>query len=168
MKQPLDNVQWIDFFELKANDYNPNFVFNAELKLLEVSLLKHGWVQPILIDESKEIIDGFHRWSLVRMSDKLKNMTQGKVPCCVMALSLAERKMLTIRINRAKGHHVAVKMSEIIKDLINTYGCSISQVCEGIGATKDEIDLLLMENVFEKFDIKNHKYSKAWQPKVGD
>jgi ParB-like chromosome segregation protein Spo0J len=167
-EQPINNVQWIDNTLLTANDYNPNVVLNQELKLLEYSLLKNGWIQPILINKNEDgaytVIDGFHRWSLSRSSKKVAAMTEGKVPCVVMELEEHERMLLTIRINRAKGSHVAFRMSEIIKSLVED-GISPEYIAQSIGATKQEIDLLMMDDVFKKLDIQNHKYSKAWYPK---
>jgi ParB-like chromosome segregation protein Spo0J len=164
MEHPISSIQWIESNLLQANDYNPNVVFNKELQLLELSILRNGWIQPILITQNYEIIDGFHRWSLSKNSQKIADLTNGKVPCCVLELSEPERMLLTIRINRAKGSHIAFKMSDIIKKLINDYNLPIEKVIRDIGATKEEIELLLMDDVFKKLDIQNHKYSKAWYP----
>ena len=60
-EEPITNVEWIEVDQLNANDYNPNVVLNKELKLLELSLMTNGWIQPILINKDKTIIDGFHR-----------------------------------------------------------------------------------------------------------
>ena len=164
MKHPIDNVEWVDVGLLQANDYNPNFVYNTELKLLELSILINGWIQPVLVTQNYVIIDGFHRAHLAKTRDAIRNLTDGKVPCCVMNLTEPERMLLTIRINRAKGNHIAIKMHDVIARLVNGYGMSIKEICEGIGATKAEVELLLMENVFKKLDIANHEYSKAWYP----
>ena len=61
---PISRVEWIDVRELNANDYNPNVVLNKELSLLEFSILKNGWIQPILINSDNTIIDGYHRYFL--------------------------------------------------------------------------------------------------------
>ena len=45
---PISKVTWINVDNLKSNNYNPNVVLNQELKLLEFSILKNGWIQPIL------------------------------------------------------------------------------------------------------------------------
>ena len=83
-----------------------------------------------------------------------------------MKLSEPERMLLTIRINRAKGSHIAVKMGDIIKKLINNYGISKKEIMEQIGATKDEIELLMLDNVFKKYEFNEEsEYSKAWVPK---
>ena len=165
---PISNVEWIDVELLEANDYNPNVVYTNELKLLKFSLLRQGWIQPVLVCRNNDkytIIDGFHRSSLVKTDKEVNEFTNGKVPVVILDINEAERKCLTIRINRAKGSHVAVKMSDIIKSLINEHGMSVKDICKEIGATKDEVDLLMMDDVFKALDIENKEFSKAWYPR---
>ena len=162
---PISNVEWVDVEKLSANDYNPNVVFSKEMELLKFSLLRQGWIQPILVTQDFVIIDGFHRASLAKADKEVAAMTGAKVPVVVMHLTEPERMLLTIRINRAKGSHIAIKMSDIIKALVNEHGMPVKDICKEIGATKDEIELLMMENVFKKHNVdKESKYSKAWVP----
>lgn len=163
---PINNVEWVDVNKLDANSYNPNVVLNAEMELLKLSILKNGWIQPILVNQDYIIIDGFHRASLAMSSESVNELTNGKVPCVVMNLSEPERMMLTIRINRAKGNHVAIKMSDIVHTLVYDYGISPEEVGRQIGAELDEIELLLRDNVFQKYNLKKTtKYSQAWIPR---
>ena len=165
---PISNVEWVDATKLQANDYNPNVVLNQELKLLEYSILKNGWIQPILVSENFTIIDGYHRSFISTQSKKLLEKFKGKVPVVIMKITEPERQLLTIRINRAKGNHVSIKMHSIIKSLIDEHGYSPQQIKDGIGCTKDEVDLLYKDGVFDHLDIKEHKYSRAWRsPKQG-
>ena len=53
---PLSKIQWIDVNKLKANDYNPNVVLTNELKLLQLSMLKNGWIQPVLVTQDYDIL----------------------------------------------------------------------------------------------------------------
>jgi len=163
-EHPIMNVQWVDADLLHANAYNPNICYNQELRLLEHSIATTGWLQPILVTQDYEIIDGFHRWNLAKASKKLRALTEGKVPVCMMNLTEAERMLLTVRINRAKGSHIAVKMHELVRSLVEEHGVSREEVARGIGANLDEVDLLLMDGVFKKLNIAEHKYSKAWYP----
>ena len=101
---------------------------------------------------------------IAKSSKALRDLSGGKVPVVKMELSEPERKLLTIRINRAKGSHIAFKMSDIIKSLVNEHGMPVKQIAKEIGATKDEIELLLMDNVFKKLKIEEHEYSQAWYP----
>ena len=71
--------------------------------------------------------------------------------------------LLTIRINRAKGNHVAIKMHDIIKTLIDTHNVTEEYIIKSIGATKDEVNLLYKDGVFDALNIKEHKYSRAWK-----
>lgn len=162
--QPINKIKWLHTRDLNANDYNPNIVFSPELKLLKFSILKTGWMQPILTDIEGCIIDGFHRYMLSHTDvDMIKKFGQ-LVPCCRLTLTEPERMLLTIRINRAKGTHQAVKMHEIITILHHTHHYPIVDIAEEIGATKAEIELLLKENVFKALDIENYQYSKSWEP----
>jgi hypothetical protein len=74
--------------------------------------------------------------------------------------------LMTIRINRAKGTHVAVEMSDIVRELISEHGVSRQQIADEIGGTKDEVDLLAQEGVFAAKQIHKWAYSKAWYPKA--
>lgn len=176
MKHPIDSIQWVDADLLSANDWNPNHVFGPEMRLLELSLLKNGWIQPILVSRTPPsepggaavgftIIDGFHRSVLARTSQKVRELTGGRVPCAVLEISEAERMLLTVRINRAKGSHAAVKMHELVERLVGEHGLSREYVAESIGATPAEVDLLLQESVFKALKIDEHEYSKAWTPR---
>lgn len=157
LKSPIENIVWIDPNELTANDYNPNVVFTAEMRLLEFSIKRQGWIQPILVTKDNIIIDGFHRFTIAKRNDWL-------VPCAILEITDIERRLLTIRINRAKGAHIAIKMSDIIKGLLKD-GVTEAQIAEEIGGDIDEVKLLAMEDIFEKFDLNNHQYSKSWIPK---
>jgi ParB-like chromosome segregation protein Spo0J len=165
VKDPICNIEWRDAAALNANDYNPNIVFTPELRLLERSILLTGWIQPILCTKDGTIIDGFHRVRLAIESAALRKRYAGKVPCAVIDVPRDKAMVLTIRMNRAKGSHVAVRMSEIVHELINVHHCDPQEVAIEIGATKDEIDLLYQDGVFKKKDIENYRYGRAWYPK---
>lgn len=167
---PIDNVRWLSINSLDPNDYNPNFVLTPELKLLEFSLLKQGWIQPILVaptasEKKFTIIDGFHRYTLAKTSKKVYAMTAGKVPCAILRLSEAERMLLTVRINRAKGNHIALKMHELVNSLHHDHGLTLEQIGKEIGAAKHEVETLMMDNIFVKKDVANTDYGKAWYPR---
>lgn len=164
MTDPINNIVWLDAASLKANHYNPNVVMNVELRLLERSIMQTGWIQPILVNTNRIIIDGFHRWSLSKISESLKERYNGQVPCAVLDIPDWKAMVLTVRINRAKGSHVAFKMSALVKELVEKHKVEPEQIAIEMGATDDEVNLLLQENVFKQRDIQNYKYSKAWKP----
>jgi len=161
---PIDAIVWRDADDLIANGWNPNVVHTPELRLLETSILENGWVQPLLISRDDLIIDGFNRWMLARSSKALRAKYAGRVPCAVLDIPEAEAKMLTVRINRAKGTHVAIRLSELVKSVIDEGGIEPDEVARLIGATRAEVDLLYQDDVFKARDIASWSYSKAWVP----
>lgn len=163
---PISNIQWVDCESLEANDYNPNVVFTPELKSLERNILAYGWVQPVIASMDGIIIDGFHRTMLSRESKQIREKYNGKLPCVMFDIPRDQAMILTVRMNRAKGSHVAVRMSDMVKELIDKYNWANEELAKEFGASKKEIDLLYQDGVFKFRNIKNYKYSKAWYPKV--
>ena len=164
MTDPVDRISWLQAKTLTANGWNPNVVMSRELKLLELSIVESGWIQPILISKDLQVIDGFHRWRLSLESKALQAKYQGKVPCVVMEIETWESILLTVRINRAKGSHLAVRMAGLVKKVIDDHGVDEATVAEGIGATLKEVNMLYRDSIFEERKLKDYKYSKAWVP----
>jgi ParB-like chromosome segregation protein Spo0J len=169
---PINKVQWLDVNLLESNDYNPNHVMEPEMKLLAFSILAQGWIQPILVWKKPDgdkylIIDGFHRHLVTKTNAQVWAMSDGKVPVVVMDMTEAERMLLTIRINRAKGNHSGLRMHEIVTEVIENHGMTIPEVCAAIGADRDEVETLLAKDVFEKKQVDKFKHSTAWVPPNG-
>jgi hypothetical protein len=142
----------------------PSVVFTPGLRLLERLILLTGWVQPCLVMPDSTIIDGFHRVMLSRESAALRERYAGQVPCAVIDVPRDKAMILTIRMNRAKGSHVAVRMSEIVRELIDVHSRDPQEVAIEIGATKDEVDLLYQDGVFKMKNIEAWRYSNSWYP----
>lgn len=162
---PIMNVEWVPASSLRANEWNPNFVMTPELTLLEASIRKQGWIQPILVSRDGEIIDGFHRWSLSMSSKTLRARYDGRVPVVRLDIDEPDAMMLTVRINRAKGAHSATRMSDLVRRLVDVHGCDRQEIAAGIGATDDEIDLLYERSIWKSKDLENWEFSRAWIPK---
>jgi len=163
-KEPIMNIKWIDTKQLDKNNYNPNIVFTPELNLLKKSILDDWWIQPIIINPNNIIIDWFHRYMLSSTDKDLQKKYNGKVPCVVRNVDDLKAMIITIRINKAKWSHMVVAEQKIIKKLYEWW-YSIKDIQKELGMSKDEVELLLSDTVFKKWDLKNYKYSKAWRPK---
>lgn len=178
--QPIDTVVWLDVNQLTANDYNPNSVDKPEMDLLALSIVRQGWIQPILVwpeplerelDGSVEsqprytIIDGFHRHMVTKTYKQVWSLTEGRVPVVIMDMTLPERMLLTIRINRAKGTHAAVKMHEIVASLVKDHGLTQAEIAKEIGADKAEIELLVVDGIFAHKKVDELQFTAAWTPK---
>jgi ParB-like chromosome segregation protein Spo0J len=113
----------------------------AELRLLERSLLSTGWLQPLLVNPDRLITDGFHRWRLSQDSQAVRARWSAKVPVAVLDVDKPTAMLMTIRINRAKGTHVAVEMSAIMRELTQEWGMDRGLIATEIGGIKEEVDL---------------------------
>jgi ParB-like chromosome segregation protein Spo0J len=164
MSDPIDNVEWIPARKIKPNHWNPNFVFGPEMKLLEESIMRSGWVHPLIVNKNLLLIDGFHRYKLSLESDKIKEKYFEEVPIVKLDISDDEAMMMTVRINRAKGTHTAFRMSDLVQTLVDDFGLSYKEISTGIGASANEVDLLYKGGVFKKRDLDHWEYSKAWIP----
>jgi hypothetical protein len=163
---PLSRIEWHPAVSLVANAWNPNMVLGPELRLLERSILRTGWVQPVLVrlDATRPvIIDGFHR-VMLSLEKPLRDRYHGEVPCSVLNVSVAEAMMMTVRINAAKGSHRAIRMAELVRSLRDVEGVSVADIVEGTGLLPAEVERLYTDDVFTARDIANYRYSKAWEP----
>jgi ParB-like chromosome segregation protein Spo0J len=163
--QPLDRIQWIHRDNLKPNDYNPNKVAPPELKLLKISIQEDGWTQPIVVNSDFTIVDGFHRWT-VSGHKEIYSITDGYVPVVVLKdTDISQRKMATIRHNRARGTHGVLEMSNIVTDMVNN-GLSGEEICNRLMMEKEEVVRLLFKAGIPKSKVfDNANFSQAWQPK---
>lgn len=162
-KEPIMNIVWKDVKELDKNNYNPNIVFTDELKLLKYSLLTTGWIQPILVNPDNIIIDWFHRYMLSSTDKDIQKRWGGKVPCVILEMDRPRAMAMTVRINKAKWSHMAVAEQKIVKELYDSW-MTKDVIQKELWMTKDEVELMLADTVFKKWDLKNYKYSDAWEP----
>ena len=164
-KQPLDKITWVNREELKPNNYNPNKVAPPELKLLKISILEDGWTQPIVVNSDMSIVDGFHRWT-VSGHKEIKELTEGRVPVVILnETNENQKKMATIRHNRARGTHGVLEMSNIVTDMVKE-GLTGEEIMERLQMEKEEVTRLLFRAGIPKSDVfKDLEFSKAWTPK---
>lgn len=150
---PIEKVQ--------ANDYNPNHVSKANMKLLERSIIDNGFCFPVvtIYDPETEkyiIVDGFHRYIIFR--DYLK---AEEIPVVVLNHSLSQRMAATIQFNRARGVHQVEEMSDLVATLINQ-GLSEDKIAKELGMELEEVlRLKQITGIAELF--KNQEYSMAWE-----
>ena len=141
---PIAEVQWIPIEKVHANDYNPNSVATQEMKLLYISVKKDGYTQPVvtIYDEKKDryvIVDGFHRYSIMRRYKDIYAMCEGKLPCVVLKNKTMNDLMAsTIRHNRARGKHSVAGMSNIVMEMLMN-GASDLEICNNIGLEAEEL-----------------------------
>ncbi|MBE6447708.1 MAG: chromosome partitioning protein ParB [Alphaproteobacteria bacterium] len=162
---PVYNVLAVPVEKVKANDYNPNKVAPPEMKLLELSIWEDGFTQPVVCYYDKDadeyiVVDGFHRYTVLKTSERIFAREKGKLPVVVIDKELGERIASTIRHNRARGSHNVDLMSNIVAELLEL-GKSDAWICRNIGMSADEL-LRLKQVTGLAALFKDDEFSKSW------
>ena len=172
--EPIDCVLWIKRQQIIANDYNPNVMSPTEKRLLETSLVKDGYTQPVVvlpIQQSKnkpsqwQVVDGYHRY-LLSKKNSLNKRINGYLPITVLDVeshTMADQMAATIRHNRARGQHQVAAMSDIVRDL-SRLGWNDQKIGDELGMSQDEVlRLKQISGLAELFS--EHDFSEAWTVK---
>lgn len=166
-KSPVYNVIAVPVEKVVANNYNPNVVAPPEMKLLELSIWEDGYTMPCvcyyLEDEDKyELVDGFHRYSVMKTSRRIYEREKGLLPVTVIDKDYSERMASTIRHNRARGVHSVELMSNIVAELTKS-GMSDAWIMRNIGMSRDELlRLKQITGLAELFADKDFGKSEEW------
>lgn len=162
---PVARVQFIDIDKIEPNDYNPNAVARNEMKLLEVSIDHDGYTQPTvtIYDKDKDkyvIVDGFHRYYVMKTSKLINERNGGKLPIVVLDKDINERMASTVRHNRARGKHSLTGMGNIVMSMVNN-GMSDEAICNELGLEPDElVRLKYTTGIAELFKDSNYSQEK--------
>lgn len=163
-QQPVNGVRWVHRDALRANDYNPNAVAPPEMELLKRSIMEDGWTQPIVVHTDGTIVDGFHRWTVSGILEVYR-LTDGYVPVVMLPNKTAEdRRISTVRHNRARGSHAVLKMADIVEHLLRR-GVPADEIEARLGMEREEIVRLANRKGIPKTAIiSGSRWSKSWTP----
>lgn len=166
MISPVYNVKAIPVEKIRANSYNPNAVAPPEMKLLELSIWEDGYTMPVVCyylpgEDVYEIVDGFHRYSILKNSKRIFDRERGMLPVVVIDKDESNRMASTIRHNRARGSHDIDLMVNIVSELIKS-GMSNQWIMRHIGMDADELlRLKQLSGLAELF--KDREFSSSWE-----
>lgn len=161
---PVYNVIPVPIDDIQANAYNPNSVAPPEMKLLYKSILEDGYTMPIvcyrLPNGKYEIVDGYHRYTVMKTHKDIYEREGGMLPVVVIDKDISNRMASTIRHNRARGTHSVELMSHIVEELVAS-GMSDAWILKNIGMDADEL-LRLKQVTGLAALFKDREYSKSW------
>jgi ParB-like chromosome segregation protein Spo0J len=166
MKSPVYNVIAVPVEKIQANAYNPNSVASPEMKLLYESILNDGYTMPIVCYylpelDKYEIVDGFHRYTIINKYKDIYEREGGKLPVVVIDKDISNRMASTIRHNRARGSHSVDLMSNIVAELLEM-GKSDKWIAKHLGMDADE--LLRLKQITGLASLfKDKEFSKSWE-----
>lgn len=166
IKQPINNVLWVDIDKIEPNDYNPNSVAKIEMNLLYKSIKHDGYTQPTvtIYDDKKKkyvIVDGFHRYFVCKTQKDINERNKGKLPIVVIEKDINDRMSATIRHNRARGEHSITGMSNMVFKMLEN-GWTDSEICENLGMEAEEILKLKHITGFSKL-FNDVNYKRSWE-----
>mgnify|MGYP004515861227 FL=1 len=164
---PAYGVRAVPFDKIVPNTYNPNTVAPPEMRLLYDSIKEDGYTMPIVCYHDREndtyiIVDGFHRWRIMRDYPDIYEREKGMLPVSVIDKPISGRMASTVRHNRARGTHSVDLMSNIIKEL-HEVGRSDAWISRHLGMDRDEI-LRLKQITGLAALFRDMDFGKAWQP----
>lgn len=167
-EQPIANIRWVPVEQVEANDYNPNSVAKTEMGLLYTSIKHDGYTQPVvtIFDETKGkyvIIDGFHRYTTMRMNADIRKWCKGLLPIVVLDKQINDRMASTVRHNRARGKHSVAGMGNMVLEMLEN-GWTDAQICAELGMEADELVRLKHVTGFSKL-FEDVEYRKEWNMK---
>lgn len=163
---PVDNVIRVPIEKVEANDYNPNSVPTNEMRLLLTSIAHDGYTQPVVtvydIERDKYVIvDGFHRYTVMRTNKDILEKNNGHVPVVVISKNINDRMASTVRHNRARGKHSVTGMSNMVFKMLDN-GWGDVEICNELGLEAEELLRLKHITGFAKL-FEDKEYSKAWE-----
>lgn len=166
-KSPVYGVRPVPVEKIRANEYNPNHVAGPEMKLLYDSIKEDGYTMPIVCyyhekDDMYEIVDGFHRYSVMLQHKDIYVREGGMLPVSVIEKPIGERMASTIRHNRARGSHDVDLMSNIVAELVQM-GKSNQWIMKHLGMDADEVIRLKQITGLAAL-FKDNEFGMAWEP----
>jgi len=158
MKFKCLEIVLVDIDLVDANDYNPNVVSSVNMELLRLSIDQNGFCYPVVVIEAHGryiIIDGFHRYSILKDHYKVK-----KCPVLILEHNVNERLTATVQFNRARGTHKIDGDANVVVRLSQN-GMSDTDICKYLGMSMEEV-LKLKQSTGLKEAFLNHDFSTSW------
>lgn len=108
-----------------------------------------------------EIVDGYHRYRILKESKRVREREKGLLPVVVIDKDISNRMASTIRHNRARGTHSIVLMQNIVADLVQS-GMSDQWIMRHIGMDVDE--LLRLKQITGLVALfQDKEFSQSWE-----
>ena len=112
--QPTMEIKELPLKELKPAAYNPRKKLkkgDKEYEKIKQSLLKFGYVDPILVNEDLTVIGGHQRLTV------LKDLDYETAKCVIVKLSKEDEKALNIALNKITGQWDDALLADLLLDL---------------------------------------------------
>ena len=112
--QPTMEIKELSLKELKPAAYNPRKKLkkgDKEYEKIKKSLLKFGYVDPIIVNEDLTVIGGHQRLTV------LKDLDYETAKCVIVNLPKEDEKALNIALNKITGQWDEALLADLLLDL---------------------------------------------------
>lgn len=185
------SIQYVPASEIDPNDYNPNRQSDHDFELLLRSMEEDGFTQPIVVGEDRVIVDGEHRWTgwivLNYIHDVMDSEVSAHVgdgtirdlrdrrlalldeidpelPVVFTPMTAEQRRIATLRHNRARGSEDIELAAELLRDL-RELG-ALDHAVESLMLDETEVDRLL-DDIPAPEALADDEFGEAWEPTQG-
>ena len=148
-------IRYVPIESVKPNEYNPNRESPHEFELLLRSMEEDGFTTPIVALPNGTIVDGEHRWRAA------KALGYVEIPVTFVDMDDIQRRVATLRHNRARGSEDVALVAEILRDA-ESMG-ALGSVQESLMMTDVEIARLI-DDVPAPEALAGEEFGQAWIP----
>ncbi|MCG9753490.1 ParB/RepB/Spo0J family partition protein [Vibrio brasiliensis] len=162
---PICTTKLLPLDAINANDYNPNKMGKPESRLLQHSIEQDGLTLPVLVnqvngDEGYTLIDGFHRYELLKSKPHLQPLS-GYIPALILNKTRSKAIATSVRHNIARGVH-QVELTADMVIMLKQLNWSNNQIGLELGMDRDEV--LRMQQITGLAQIfLGEDFSKSWE-----
>ena len=150
-------VEYVPVSELKPSLYNPNRQTDYEFEMLKASMQEDGFTQPVLAMQDGTIVDGEHRWRAA------KELGYKTIPVVKVSMTEAQRRIATMRHNRARGQDDPSQVAELMQDLEKLGALDWAQ--DALQLSDEEVRrLVAMADTVAEDLSRGHQPNFAWEP----
>jgi ParB-like chromosome segregation protein Spo0J len=161
----MNNYGELDLKKIKPAPWRATYVLKPDLRLLTESMISYGWIQPITVRSSDNmIIDGNYRWQLVCDNKKVRQSCGTTVPVVFVEVDDADAMLMHIRLNLGRGRTLGERMSKCIRQIVRSGKYTEGEVRSMLKLQREEMDLMMDGSLLKKRNISDYNYSPAWVP----
>lgn len=158
-------IEWVPGEQLEQAPWRATYILKPDVELLKRSLSDYGWLQPIIVQKSTNmIIDGNYRWEIASNIQPLTKAYSGCVPLVYHQVDSIDAMVLHVQMNRARGTLAGKDLSNLVRSISKSRKYSEKDVRTLLRMGIEEYELMMDGNLIKakKYDL--HQYSAAWIP----
>lgn len=165
----MNKIEMVPFSELKIAPFKATYILRPDLLSLSSSLYDLGFIIPIVVQASTNIvIDGNERVLIATGQKTIAQKVGEECPVVKIDCDSMEAQMLHLRLNRSRGNLLAKPMSNIVRNLIQSRKYQKEQLNSLLQMKDEELTLLMDGSLLKQRNVSKHTYSRAWVPVEAD